>query len=157
MPKTCQLSAIAFSPFASSAIIKFCDSRQSKEDKWYFGTIKTGMETIIMHRRIFYFSVFIFSLSSMAPDEITFAAVTISSGALMAFSLWNIYSQAKKIQSVVEPYLKISCMRAEPVLMMPRAQATAERVDEGLYGTGKPAAKTTVVTAKEAVAGQENV
>lgn len=144
MPKTCQLTSIAFSPFTSSAIIKFCESRQSKEDKWYFGTVKTGMESIIMHRRILYFSVIIFSLSSMAPDQVTFAAVTLSSSALMAFSLWHIYSQAKKIQSVIEPYLKISCITAEPSLMMPRSSAAAERMEAQAYGAVKPAGNTAV-------------
>jgi hypothetical protein len=157
MPKTCQLTSVAFSPLTSSAIIKFCDSRQSKEDKWYFGTVKTGMETIIMHRRIFYFSVLMFSLSSMAPDEITFTCITLSSGALMAFSLWNIYSQAKKIQSVIEPYLKVSCFSAEPILMMPQAQATAERVRGDLYGTVKPGGATSLVSSAEAGAKLEDV
>ena len=137
MTRPLQLSMIAFSPCTSNAIIKFCESKESGDEKWYFGNVKSGMESILMHRKIFFLSCFFFSISSMAPDQYTFIGVSVLSGALMCYSLMNIYSQAKKIQSVIDPYLKVSCCTAAPKLTARAPTAGAATT----YGTNSGASK----------------
>ena len=55
----------------------------------------------------------------------------------MCYSLMNIYSQAKKIQSVIDPYLKVSCCSAVPKLTARTPTAGAATT----YGTNSGAAK----------------
>lgn len=118
MPKSTELTAIAFSPWTSNAIINFCQSPEAREKSWYWANVKSGMDKIIFFRRVVFASAFLCSISQVAPmDDYRILAVTIVSGAVMAFSLGSLYIQAKKIHTIVEPYLKVSVMGAEPILV----------------------------------------
>ena len=131
MPKTCELTAIAFSPWTSEGIITYCDSQKEQSKVWYWNNTKSGMQTIIMHRRIVLFATIIMSISSLPPvDTYTLLTINLVTGVLMAYSLGSLYVQSKKIQGIVEPYLKINCAGAEEV-MVPRGAAAPVAQDYG--------------------------
>ena len=135
MPKSLELSAIGFSPFTSSAIKAHCKEQMSKDRNWYWTNVKSGMDVISMHRRVALFSALIVSLSTVAsPDEMSMYVCTAASGLIFAYSIGAIYTQAKKIQTIVEPYLKISCCGAEPILME-GATGTAAKLPGKTYGS----------------------
>ena len=133
MPKSTELTALAFSPWTSSAIIKHCETQSSRERDWYWANVKSGIHTIIMHRRIAFFASILLSMSQVAAtDDTTRIIAVVTTGSLLAFSLGALYVQSKKIHKIVEPYLKISFSGAEPILT---AQATAERTTAADYGS----------------------
>lgn len=152
MAKTCPLSAIAFSPCTSSRIIQFCEANQDQQKKWFYNNIKTGVETINMHRNIFYLSMVVATISPLASDKVTVIALAFTSVALMAYSAMSIYQQATRIQSALEPYLKVSCCGADALLNPPQSSALAPReADYGAVGHEKKPDTTSQTQALENV------
>lgn len=143
MPNICQLSAIACSPWTSTKLATYCQANQT----WYFTSVKDGLDTIIMHRKIFYLSLAALSISPMASNNLTFAVVALSSLALMSHTMRIIYNQAKIIQGVLEPHLKVSCCGVEPLLNPTPESAVAPH--RGHYGTANH--QKNMPTAEEAL------
>lgn len=150
MSKSLQLTAIAFSPWTTSAILQFCNTQDEEDKAWYWAHVKQGMQSIVLHRRLAIFAATIIAISSAAIEEpYTYSAVTILTGALFCYSLVALHRQAKKIQGVVDPYLVIKCCSTETKLLpQGTASARAEKVDYGTHaeakGQGKEAAAIVV-------------
>jgi hypothetical protein len=133
MPKSLELTALAFSPWTSSAIIKYCDTQGSRDRDWYWANVKSGMQMIQMHRRIAFCAAVMLAIGQTTTvDDTTMLIFVVTTGSLLAFSLGTLYVQSRKIQKIVEPYLKITFSGAEPILT---AQATAERTSAASYGS----------------------
>lgn len=141
MLNKCQLFGIGFSPWVSHKIVTFCEDRATQNGGWYFSNIKTGMETIMMHRNVFYLSLAVLSLAPIVTDKVTLTAVCLASASGIIYSLKTIYDQANKVQTVIEPYLKVSCCGAEVLINAPRAATAPTEPD---YGTVTGQAKTDV-------------
>jgi hypothetical protein len=143
MSNSIQLSSIAFSPVTTNAIVKYCEGKIPQEGGYYWSGVKSGIDTVVMHRRVAILSALVFSFIQAAPvDDLALWSASAVTGLVLAFSLGALYINSKKIHTLIKPHLNIACCGAEPLLLVrPQPTATAERVPDAGYGTASGAVK----------------
>ena len=121
MPKSTTLSCIALSPWVSSQIISFCDSQEGDERAWYWRNVKIGVQQIVFYRSIALLAATGMSLSrTIHADEIWATGVTCVSGLALCYALFNMHTQAKKIEIAIAPYLRVTFRSVSSILQTGR-------------------------------------